>query len=310
MSRSVVTAVSDRWESALVTTLERGTDARIARRCPDLADLLAVAGSGLAEVALVSADLRSLDRTALDHLRECSVTVVGVYPPGDETALSGICASWGSPRSSRRTPAPSHPGGAGRAQTLTWRRQGPGRAGSRKGWGQRILSGPDGPDGPAARHTVVRSLAGPLKQARSRPDGEVQAGAIIAVWGPGRSRTNHRRPQPGQRSFRNWARPTVLVDADAPTEVVARRRSRCSTERKGLAAAAPFGRQTRARPWTLPRPGPAGAGGLARVTGPLRASPGARRVAGAARRRTRTRAHPDPPTGPVHRHRLWFQPRG
>ena len=86
MSRSVVTAVSDRWEGVLVTTLERGTDARIARRCPDLADLLAVAGSGLAEVALVSADLRSLDLTALDRLRECSVAVVGVYPPGDEQA--------------------------------------------------------------------------------------------------------------------------------------------------------------------------------------------------------------------------------
>ena len=86
MSRSVVTAVTDRWESVLVTTLERGTDAQIARRCPDLADLLAVAGSGLAQVAMVSADLRSLDRTALDHLRECSVIVVGIYPPGDEMA--------------------------------------------------------------------------------------------------------------------------------------------------------------------------------------------------------------------------------
>jgi MinD-like ATPase involved in chromosome partitioning or flagellar assembly len=86
VSRSVVTAISDRWESALVTTLERGTDARIARRCPDLADLLAAAGSGLAEVALISADLRLLDRTALDHLRECSVSVVGVYPPGDDKA--------------------------------------------------------------------------------------------------------------------------------------------------------------------------------------------------------------------------------
>ena len=86
MSRSVVTAVSDRWEGALVTTLERGTDAQIARRCPDLADLLAVAGSGLAQVAMISADLRGLDRTALDHLRECSVAVVGIYPPDDEMA--------------------------------------------------------------------------------------------------------------------------------------------------------------------------------------------------------------------------------
>jgi MinD-like ATPase involved in chromosome partitioning or flagellar assembly len=86
VSWSIVTAVSDRWESALVTTLERGTDAQIVRRCPDLADLLAVAGSGLAQVALVSADLRSLDRAALDHLRDCAVMVVGIYPPGDETA--------------------------------------------------------------------------------------------------------------------------------------------------------------------------------------------------------------------------------
>jgi Flp pilus assembly CpaE family ATPase len=86
VSWSIVTAVSDRWESALVTTLERGTDAQVVRRCPDLADLLAVAGSGLAQVALVSSDLRSLDRTALDHLRECSVTVVGIYAPGDDSA--------------------------------------------------------------------------------------------------------------------------------------------------------------------------------------------------------------------------------
>jgi MinD-like ATPase involved in chromosome partitioning or flagellar assembly len=86
VSRPVVTAVSDRWESALVTTVERDTDAQIGRRCPDLADLLAVAGSGLAEIAMISSDLRGLDRTALDHLRECSVAVVGIYPPGDETA--------------------------------------------------------------------------------------------------------------------------------------------------------------------------------------------------------------------------------
>jgi Flp pilus assembly CpaE family ATPase len=86
VSRSVAIAVSGPWESALVTTLERDTDAQVARRCPDLADLLAVAGSGLAQVAMVSADLRALDRTALDHLRECSVTVVGIYPPGDEMA--------------------------------------------------------------------------------------------------------------------------------------------------------------------------------------------------------------------------------
>jgi len=86
VSRSVLTAVTDRWEGQLVTVLERGTDLDVARRCADLADLLAAAAAGLATVAMVSADLRSLDRTALAHLQNCGVAVVGVYPPGDEAA--------------------------------------------------------------------------------------------------------------------------------------------------------------------------------------------------------------------------------
>jgi MinD-like ATPase involved in chromosome partitioning or flagellar assembly len=86
VSRSVLTAVTDRWEGQLVTVLERGTDLDVARRCADLADLLAAAAAGLAAVAMVSADLRSLDRAALAHLRDCGVAVVGVYPPGDEAA--------------------------------------------------------------------------------------------------------------------------------------------------------------------------------------------------------------------------------
>ena len=86
MSRSVLTAVTDRWEGQLVTVLERGTDLEVARRCADLADLLAAAAAGLAAVAMVSADLRALDRAALAHLRDCGVAVVGVYPPGDEAA--------------------------------------------------------------------------------------------------------------------------------------------------------------------------------------------------------------------------------
>lgn len=86
MSRAVLTAVTDRWEGRLVTVLERGTDLDVARRCADLPELLSAAAAGLAAVALVSADLRSLDRAALADLRESGVAVVGVYPPGDEPA--------------------------------------------------------------------------------------------------------------------------------------------------------------------------------------------------------------------------------
>ena len=84
MSLSVLTAVSHRWESELVTALEASASLTVVRRCADLADLLAAASAGLAEVAIVSADLRSLDRAALHHLASHSVRVAGAIEPGDE----------------------------------------------------------------------------------------------------------------------------------------------------------------------------------------------------------------------------------
>lgn len=84
MSRTVLTAVPGPWESDLVTTVE-GTDGyAVVRRCADLPDLLAAAAAGLGEVALVSADLRALDRAALHELTQHSVLVAGVVAPGDE----------------------------------------------------------------------------------------------------------------------------------------------------------------------------------------------------------------------------------
>ncbi|MGN6634256.1 MAG: AAA family ATPase [Oryzihumus sp.] len=84
--RTVLTAVSDRYEAGLVTALERSRELAVARRCADLADLLAAASAGLARVALVSAELRELDRSALDHLARAGVAVVGVHGPADEVS--------------------------------------------------------------------------------------------------------------------------------------------------------------------------------------------------------------------------------
>jgi MinD-like ATPase involved in chromosome partitioning or flagellar assembly len=84
VSLSVLTAVSHRWESELVTALEASASLTVVRRCADLADLLAAASAGLADVAIVSADLRSLDRAALHHLASHSVRVAGAIEPGDE----------------------------------------------------------------------------------------------------------------------------------------------------------------------------------------------------------------------------------
>ena len=84
----VLTAVSDAvWEEKLVAAWERGDlGVAVIRRCVDLADLLATAATGQARAALLSADLRRLDREALTRLAVGGVAVVGLVAPGDENA--------------------------------------------------------------------------------------------------------------------------------------------------------------------------------------------------------------------------------
>jgi Flp pilus assembly CpaE family ATPase len=86
VSRRVVTAVDATWEAGLVTALGATAGYTVTRRCPDLPDLLAAAASGLADVALVCAGLRALDRPALHQLHAHGVAVAGVVAPGDEGA--------------------------------------------------------------------------------------------------------------------------------------------------------------------------------------------------------------------------------
>jgi MinD-like ATPase involved in chromosome partitioning or flagellar assembly len=86
VTRAVLTAVSHRWEADLVTSLEASAGLTVVRRCADVADLLAAASAGLADVAIVSADLRALDRDALHHLARHGVRTAGAVAPGDEPA--------------------------------------------------------------------------------------------------------------------------------------------------------------------------------------------------------------------------------
>jgi MinD-like ATPase involved in chromosome partitioning or flagellar assembly len=88
MSLPVLTAVTGAWEAALVTGLERvGGEVVVVRRCVDLADLIATAGTGQARAVVVSADLRRLDGEALARLGAARVAVVGLVDPGDEPAM-------------------------------------------------------------------------------------------------------------------------------------------------------------------------------------------------------------------------------
>ena len=243
MSRPVLTAVTDRWEGRLVTVLERGTDLDVTRRCADLPELLAAAAAGLAAVALVSADLRSLDRAALAHLRDSGVAVVGVYPPGDEAAerhlrqlgVEAVVAADADGTLLQATvdaltgpgpragvgPGRSHDGGAaGR----------PGSATAAADPLESLLVDP--PRGPAGAGDV-RPEAGEAGLGTDDPDHE---GLLIAVWGP--------TGAPGRTTVavnlatelsRTGAR-TLLVDADTYGGSVAQVLSLLD-EAPGLAAA-------------------------------------------------------------------------
>ncbi|MDQ1742284.1 MAG: hypothetical protein QOE23_623 [Pseudonocardiales bacterium] len=86
MSIAVVSAADGAaWESALLAELGGSHPEQpftVVRRCVDIVELLAVAGSGQAVVALVDAQLRRLDADAVDRLTAGAVAVVGVTAPG------------------------------------------------------------------------------------------------------------------------------------------------------------------------------------------------------------------------------------
>jgi len=84
-TRLVTAGVGADWEAALVAACQEGRlPAEVLHRCYDLGDLLAVAAAGQAEVALIGAATRWLDRDALARMAAAGLAVVGVAPAGDE----------------------------------------------------------------------------------------------------------------------------------------------------------------------------------------------------------------------------------
>jgi MinD-like ATPase involved in chromosome partitioning or flagellar assembly len=197
----VLTAVSDaRWEAQLVAALERGDlGVTVVRRCVDLADLLATAATGQARAALLSADLRRLDREALTRLAVAGVAVVGLVPVGDEDAerrlrqlgvLNVLRADAGPEAISAAvieavvalTPPPSDASGLAEPR--------------------------------AALSDPPPSLAGVVQV-------EPGTGRVVAVWGPtgAPGRTTVAVGLAAETAARGW--PTLLVDADVYGGVVA-----------------------------------------------------------------------------------------
>jgi MinD-like ATPase involved in chromosome partitioning or flagellar assembly len=74
----VVAAGGAEWEAAAIREIESSPTLRLARRCVDVADLLAVARTDLAAAALVSAELSGLDADTVFRLERSGIRVAAI----------------------------------------------------------------------------------------------------------------------------------------------------------------------------------------------------------------------------------------
>jgi MinD-like ATPase involved in chromosome partitioning or flagellar assembly len=213
MALQVFTAVTGAaWESALVSALDRADHGvTVVRRCVDVGELLAAAATGTGQAALLSADLRRLDGSAVARLAAAGVAVVGLVEPGDERA-AGRMQAWGV---LRVLPADAGPEEIARALR------------------EAVAGGP-----PTGRDVADPRAALPGSH-RDEPAREPAGGTgtVVAVWGP--------TGAPGRTTVAvgladEAARlgvETLLVDADVYGGVVAQVLGLLD-ESPGLAAAA------------------------------------------------------------------------
>lgn len=199
MTVPVLTAVTGAaWEADLVSELGRSDHGiTVVRRCVDLAELLSTAASGTARAALLSSDLRRLDRDAVTRLDAAGVAVVGLVDSGDVAAERRLrqlgvghvlAADAGAAAISAAVLAAVAEIGTGRADQM--------------------IADPRG---------ALPQLAPPAAAAPSSPG----PGRVVAVWGP--------TGAPGRTTVAvgvadEAARlgvPTLLVDADVYGGVVA-----------------------------------------------------------------------------------------
>ncbi|GAA3514073.1 P-loop NTPase [Aeromicrobium panaciterrae] len=76
------------WEAAAIGEIEGSSKLRLARRCVDVADLLAVTHTGVASAALVHTELSGLDADAVHRLERAGVRVAAVE--ADEARCLGL----------------------------------------------------------------------------------------------------------------------------------------------------------------------------------------------------------------------------
>ncbi len=249
MNVPVLTAVTGAaWESSLVASLERSpAGITVVRRCVDLADLLAVAGTGTARAVLLSADLRRLDRDALARLAAAGVAVVGLFTAGDDLAEQRLR------QLGLRHVRPADAAPPDIAEAV----------------GQALREQAEPPTTSYAEPLAALGHHDP-DQDPAEPAVEPGAGQVVAVWGP--------TGAPGRTTVAVGVAselaasgvPTLLVDADVYGGVVAQLLGFLD-EAPGLAAAARLANTGQLDLRALARVAPEAAPGLRVLTGISRA---------------------------------------
>ncbi|MCW2606246.1 MAG: hypothetical protein JWO60_939, partial [Frankiales bacterium] len=171
------------------------------RRCVDLADLLATAATGQARAALLSADLRRLDRDALARLALAGVAVVGLVPPEDEDAerrLRQLGVDTVLPSDSTPTAI------SAAVMEAVGRLAGPSAAEE----ASYSLQGAGLPDLPPPPQLDVQPV-------------QLGSGLLVAVWGPTGAPGRTTVAVGVASELAELRRPTLLVDADVYGGVVA-----------------------------------------------------------------------------------------
>lgn len=205
------------WEASLVAGLERTPSGiTVVRRCVDLADLLAAAQTGTARAALLSAELRRLDRDALSRLAAARVAVVGLHTPGDEAAAVRLRQLGVG----HVLPADAPPAEIAAAVSAALQQHGsPGDGLTRTSWSQPLAALPDAP--------VVEEL----------PVVEPGGGRLVAVWGPTGAPGRTTVAVNVATELARTGTPTLLADGDVYGGVVSQVLGLLD-EAPGLAAAA------------------------------------------------------------------------
>ncbi|GAB3772924.1 MinD-like ATPase involved in chromosome partitioning or flagellar assembly [Nocardioides ginsengisegetis] len=178
----LVVAAGAAWESPALRLLGESPGIVVLKRCVDVADLLAAATAGQADVAVLGLDAPGLDLAATDHLRKHGVRPVAIVPAGVDDAGRLRASRIGIPWLVAEDRLDALP--------------------------EAVTAVPEDPDGTRARPD------GPAVPLPDPGDAVPSEGRVLAVWGPagapGRTTlATAIASELGRRRLR-----TVLVDAD------------------------------------------------------------------------------------------------